>query len=137
MQKQVTKKIGNCRLLKLADFLEELPPEKFNFFKVVSRGEHNGHTCATVACAIGWTPKVFPRLVKWHYLKGIAYFQVRNLKDEQLPGGECSGVAMYLFGITNEEASMFLPYKYEKLPTSSEFAATLRAFVASRQVEGL
>lgn len=133
--KQVTKKVGNRRLLKLADFLEELPPEKFNFFEVVSSGEHNGHTCATVACAIGWTPKVFPRLVKWYHIEisGYNYFQVRNLKDEPLPSGYCSGIAMYLFGMTRKETAMFLPGGYEKTPTSSELATVIRAFVASRQ----
>jgi hypothetical protein len=61
------------RLLKLAAFLRQLPPHKFNFDVVTfqigkpmakalaAREEH----CGTVACAIGWLPAVFPRSVLW------------------------------------------------------------------------
>ena len=52
------------RLLKLATFLEILPREKFNFNCVIKRKP--GKECGSVGCAIGWTPEVFPRLVKWN-----------------------------------------------------------------------
>lgn len=50
------------RLRKMEAFLRKLPEAQFDFNDVVS--EHDGK-CGTVCCAIGWTPKVFPRMVKW------------------------------------------------------------------------
>jgi hypothetical protein len=61
----VRTKTQDKRLLKLIKFLEELPPDKFDFSQEVADSKSNGKTCATVACAIGWTPKIFPRLVEW------------------------------------------------------------------------
>lgn len=49
------------RLLQLAAFLRKLPPERFDFGKVV---EH-ATPCGTIGCAMGWTPAVFPELVEW------------------------------------------------------------------------
>lgn len=60
-------KVQSRRLLKLIEFLEKLPRKKFDFATEVSECKTNGHTCATVACAIGWTPELWPRLVKWHF----------------------------------------------------------------------
>ncbi len=42
------------RLLKWADFLEELPAEQFNL-------QYWRKDCGTVACAAGWLPTIFPR----------------------------------------------------------------------------
>lgn len=56
---QMRTKIQEKRLLKLCDFLEKLPPKKFNFATTLSEEE-----CGTVGCAIGWTPMVFPRSIK-------------------------------------------------------------------------
>jgi len=61
------------RLLKLADFLDQLPRQKFDFARIAHEGHKSmrdalkagKHRCGTVACAIGWTPVVFPRLVRW------------------------------------------------------------------------
>ena len=55
------------RLLKLADFLDKLPPEKFDFDKIVYGSELPNKTlsCGSVGCAIGWCPVVFPRLVMY------------------------------------------------------------------------
>ena len=52
------------RLLKLADFLQELPKDKFDFTSVVEEYDRENE-CGTLCCAIGWTPAVFPDLVKW------------------------------------------------------------------------
>lgn len=61
------------RLLKMADFLETLPPHKFDFADYVHIGskfpaealaapeEH----CGTTACAVGWLPAMFPEDFKW------------------------------------------------------------------------
>ena len=53
-------KVERKRLEKLIGFLEVLPRNRFDF--AVVRRERQ---CGTVACALGWTPKVFPNLVKW------------------------------------------------------------------------
>jgi hypothetical protein len=53
---------GKARLRKLIGFLRELPPEKFNFRNVLTERDHG---CATVACAIGWLPAVFPKSLRW------------------------------------------------------------------------
>jgi hypothetical protein len=57
------------KLLKLCDFLDTLPPEKFNYDK-----------CGTVCCAVGWLPKLFPD--DWEWLKynadGVAYKNYNN-----------------------------------------------------------
>lgn len=61
------------RLLKLADFLDALPRQKFDFGTIAHQ---NGkpmrealmagkESCGTVACAVGWMPVVFPRGLKW------------------------------------------------------------------------
>lgn len=57
--------IQNRRLKKLIAFLEKLPRKQFNFRRELTEAKKNGHVCASVGCAIGWTPSVFPRTVKW------------------------------------------------------------------------
>lgn len=44
------------RILKLADFVEKLPPERFDFTLFSNRhGTPSlGHACGTVGCALGW-----------------------------------------------------------------------------------
>lgn len=54
-----TTRIRYDRLEKLAAFLDKLPKKRFDFNTM--REERD---CGTVACAIGWMPEVFPRLVK-------------------------------------------------------------------------
>lgn len=49
------------RLLQLASFLRKLPPERFDFSRVV----RHETPCGTIGCAMGWTPAVFPELVEW------------------------------------------------------------------------
>lgn len=54
------------KLEKLAAFLEKLPSAKFNFADVVTKSStKNGHMCGSICCAIGWTPKLFPKEVGW------------------------------------------------------------------------
>lgn len=61
------------RLLKLADFLDTMPREKFDFGVVADeQGKPMAEAlaadktqCGTVGCAIGWMPAVFPRGLEW------------------------------------------------------------------------
>ena len=58
------------RLLKLADFIEKLPPRKLDMMHISDlNGAEvmNYRECTSVACAMGWTPAVFPKLVQWKY----------------------------------------------------------------------
>jgi hypothetical protein len=51
------------RLRRLSAFLRTLPPERFNFRRLVLRCDTNG--CGTVCCAVGWLPAVDKRNWKW------------------------------------------------------------------------
>lgn len=51
------------KLQKLADFLDQLRHDEFNFGEVVAKFDIDG--CGTVCCAIGWTPILFPDEVEW------------------------------------------------------------------------
>jgi hypothetical protein len=65
--------MNKTRLLKLAAFLIALPKQKFNYAVVAVLGEKpmlealaaKKESCGTVACAMGWTPALFPRKVMW------------------------------------------------------------------------
>lgn len=58
--------IGDVRLLKLADFLDTLEPEKFNINSFVATMDRG---CGSVCCALGWCPKVFPD--DWVWVDGL------------------------------------------------------------------
>ncbi len=83
-------KMYKNRLLKMADFLEQLPNKLFDLRHFVAYRhelnetgvDHNysnptsdslikigkdmkKHKCGAVACAIGWMPQIFPRSVEW------------------------------------------------------------------------
>lgn len=54
--KTATIAVGNRRLLKLAAFLEKLPPERFDYRYLVGAGWKGKPdlSCGTTACALGW-----------------------------------------------------------------------------------
>ena len=113
--------IQKKRLLKLADFLDQLPPQKFDFDTIAVEGEKphkealkaRTEHCGTTACAVGWMPAVFPRLTRWTRQPlwgGCMHIQVapaghgraRNFK-----------VAEQVFGLTEQEADwLFMPDAY-------------------------
>jgi len=54
--KKAPERVGDRRLLKLAAFLEKLPPKRFDYGSYVGR-DWKGMpdlSCGTTACAIGW-----------------------------------------------------------------------------------
>lgn len=61
------KALHKNRLLKLAEFLDKLPKEKFDFSSVISKNEGK---CGTICCAVGWLPTVFPRSWMWDFVAG-------------------------------------------------------------------
>lgn len=97
------------RLRKLISFLESLPRHKFNF--AILR-EVRG--CRTVACALGWTPELFPDLVAKR-----SYGRISTVE-----GTSHYSIATMLFGLPDY---IFMPYgqhhfKRVKLKTLNERA---------------
>lgn len=89
------------RLLKLAEFLDTLPEEKFNIRAYVKKAE-NG--CGTVCCAVGWLPQVDPDNWKWKTLP-LSQKVLPELRCNNTPPGTynstptCAEDAMVYFDI--------------------------------------
>lgn len=119
------------RLLKLASFLEKLPPESFNIKNWVTKmPDENG--CGTVACAIGWCPVVFPR-------SGIRYEKSRYSTSDIVRFQNRDLIPVFgaedFFGLNYEEVvSLFFQMGYNKPnPLAQEVAAKIRDFVTSKR----
>jgi len=120
---------GKRRLLKLAAFLEALPENKFYFGTTLQKVEHN---CPTVACAIGWTPVVFPKLTKRF---GVG----RKIETSGSGVGNryYSELARDLFDISQRDAEMLFSPQWEPTEltvlsndaTPSAVAANIRLFL--------
>lgn len=92
------------RLLKLCDFLEQLPRKDFNFGVVAKQ-----KSCGTIACAVGWTPAVLPRLVKWSPSKKDNRISIVLAGKRR--GSHYTIVAQSLFGLTPRHAEdLFSPW---------------------------
>lgn len=111
--------IERARFVKLVEFLEDLPIERFNFAQVVSAFDDQ-KDCGTVCCAMGWTPRLFPDFVQWSRL-GECLVDAGNqrIAYEQ--------AALILFGIHPDIAiDLFAPDQQhevsKKLDICGEFA---------------
>ena len=105
------------RLLKLADFLDNLPPKRFNYAYWVSNTNYEVPTfneCGTVGCALGWATT-------------IPSFKKLGLKmdtNEPFISGAYGLMAgAYLFGISFFEAKyLFVPMQWlNVLPIGPDF----------------
>lgn len=120
--------VGKRRLRKLIAFLRTLKPKQFNFGDVVSDYKKNGHVCGTVCCAIGWTPAVFPQLVRWFESREHGWAMARlSFKAGHTRWVRYDVIANRLFGISEESAaSLFHPGRagrvHESLPAINSFA---------------
>ena len=85
-------KIQRKRLEKLIGFLKTLDNNKFNFYYVITR-RNEKYNCGAVCCAIGWTPAIFPNLVKW----GTSFSKLK-WKNERILR-DYGDIACELFGI--------------------------------------
>lgn len=142
------------RMLKLADFLDELPRQKFDFRVIFTQGTKpplealraGAHRCGTVGCAIGWMPAVFPRDVKWS-----------SWADRDVAQGVCLRsaaqeidfeAAAVFFGLDIKESEyLFSPngsmmksdeiieHRIGGAATPKQVAAHIRRFVAQKQAE--
>jgi hypothetical protein len=120
---------GKERLRELIAGLRELPDEAFNF-----RVLRENSSCGTVACAIGWTPEIFPDLVKVDVSMG-------HPRVVHIATGETSyWIAHELFGISEDQASwLFYPCRQHHLSpllpicdddaTPDEVAAMLEKYI--------
>lgn len=131
------------RLLKLADFLDKLPTQKFRFdvfaiedgkpmLEALEAGEAN---CGTVACAIGWMPAIFPRQIKWQpYLHDKKYKDIVFKGREELDGA--FETARVFFGIEERKTvyKLFDPVWSElgHHATPKQVAQHIREFLANQ-----
>lgn len=122
------------RLLKLADFLEALPRGKFNL-SIIANKNHDGEepsvkTCGTAACAIGWTPVVFPRACTYTY---SLFGDENELSVQSKASNKVDfGFAEEFFGINDDESSyLFHPESYPRGRRGKKsVTARIRKFVA-------
>lgn len=126
------------RLLKLADFIYDLPRSKFNlghWGKTNEKGEAPSlSTCGTAACAVGWMPTVFSRSCR--YTKNTrpnTYLNVCSKENSRLSNFK---LAERFFGISKTEVEMlFDPYRYpEGRRGNKRVAKRIRDFVAGKKI---
>lgn len=101
------------RMQKLIDFLRQMRRKKFDFSLVAAKKP----SCTTVGCAMGWTPVVFPGLVKFTDSdyepstiedKNKLFLDVATRGQDSVSGYR--SVAEKLFGLTSYEAeALFTP----------------------------
>jgi hypothetical protein len=139
----VTKATAKRRLLKLADFLDKLPPERFDFgtWGDVRDGKsgqdalEEAELCGTTACALGWAPAlpfakklgIKLQVSETQFGKSFATFTKngRRISPDR--------VAKVLFGIGGDAMSyIFHNSVLNGDGTAQEVATGIRAFVAIR-----
>ena len=108
-----------AKLLKLADFIEKLKPKALDMDCVVDKFDSD--RCATIACAMGWTPKVFPREMKWlTYSAGVMHIET----------GAMNWTAMAtLFDISCSDANVIFSDGGDRYYTPKQVAAGIREYV--------
>lgn len=143
------------RLLKLADFLDTVPREKFDFAQVAKevgkpmrKALAAGKTrCGTVGCAMGWAPVVFPRLLKWvpahkWHSSEFQTFAIlpRDSRQESVGAGSTwvhtSVTAEAAFGLTEDQVQFLFNPLSSGLgdgATPKRVARHIRKFVRKQQ----
>lgn len=144
------------RLLRLAEFLEQLPPERFGFGSWVG-SDWKGKpdlSCGTTACALGWATVALPecglelrRRQKGDYAWVVLSSLPRDVETSYHYTAEATRDALGLSADETEllftpldydgddEDSDALDYTDERLPedaTAQEVAAHIRSFVAKK-----
>lgn len=141
------------RLLKLADFLDTLPPERFNYSHWVGNawGGKPDLSCGTTACALGWATAIPEFQAMGLCLQRDGYGEVCVTLGEDV--SDCEGAehsflaAKKLFGITFRQAE-FLFRPDEELggcdwtapgvnAKAQDVATHIRRFVAAKQASAL
>jgi len=131
---------GNRRLLVLAAFLDELPPERFDYTKWVGRdwGGAEDLSCGTVACALGWATTIpeFRELGLRLKLGANGSSGAVTLGDSEYASyGTSIAAAQELFCLTSLQVNLlFVPSGralYEK-STPKQVADLIRSFANER-----
>lgn len=99
------------KLLRLAKFLDTLKDEEFEFSDIVSKFDNKNH-CGSVCCAVGWTPKLFPKEIEWAKNANLCNFPLKM----EGQGVTYRFAAQQLFGISHEDATrLFSPNNWLEL----------------------
>lgn len=139
------------RLLKLADFLDTVPKKLFDletFANIdldsdgcevaLDKMKKFEPKCGATACAMGWCPTIFPKLIKWYRLDVNSWdgnIEYGVVLKEQEKGKEFRNfkAAEKLFGLNTDEAEyLFQPSRYPsygKNATPKSVAKRIRKFV--------
>ncbi len=108
------KAIHKKRLLKLADFLSKLPESKFNLSVITDDLDKPTveKSCKIAACAMGWCPIVFPRLMRYFHRQTSDHLEV-CLKDNKRRRTENYSAVKHIFGLNGDQSSyLFSPLEY-------------------------
>ena len=123
VQISIKDSLNVVNLDKVTDFLDKLPPEKFDFAEIRSE-------CGSKACVVGWFPNIFPEV---EYTKG-------RFRLSSMDGLEHIKVASYMLNVSEKIArDLFSPQDeisklFPTLPvcggeaTPKEVSAKLKAF---------
>jgi hypothetical protein len=144
------------RLERLADFLYEIPRQKWDFSTVMELGEKpplealaaGKHKCGTMGCAVGWAPALFRRDLKWTNVGSGSYqmlIALRNPTPEQrenirrADAGPFWATVCEYFGLTHPEALfLFNPEGYidpnEFNPDRKKYVNNLDGNATAKQV---
>ena len=140
-------RVGNARLLKLADQLDKVKRSQFDFTDFVGcpvdgKSPKEDLSCGTSACALGWAGSMplFRRLgLKLEVERYVdAFYGPRMSIELQYKGDEHSVFegASEIFAIDEDQAmSLFDPYNNAVLKrdaTAKQVAKAIRKLVASR-----
>lgn len=140
------------RLLKLATFLDELPPSRFDLSTWFGEGSDGRPdlTCNSTACALGWATAIPEfRELGLHgrvMASGVVAICMGEPDESRSPWGLCVQAAGQLFGLSEPDVDLlFTPYDGEDeddvdesedghlspLATPEMVAAHIRQFVAA------
>lgn len=154
-----TKHTGNKRLLKLAEFLDRLPPKRFDYSIWVGEDWQGAQdlSCGTTGCALGWAAampefqKLGVKLVGQSLMSVQLEEAVRAEAERRPPNltecmawakviwpdkkcSESFDTAAELFGLEGYEATdLFTPESNEYKATPKYVAKKIRKFVKGRK----
>ena len=144
-------KVFRRRLLKLSRFIRKLPRRKLNMEEIAwlnGAEKMNPIHCTSVACVMGWTPIVFPRLVK--YLPGdynankyLDHYTGQRLSEYLSVGLIGSGRTVNyqamrkIFGLSYHQAEVLFSSGGKGYSTPKQVADGIEAFVRSGQLPSI
>jgi hypothetical protein len=141
--------VGNKRLLKLAEFLENNVSDRgFDLCVIAKAYKDKMPGCVTAACAIGYMPRVFPRHCKYkvpgrgcNELLSIAFPRVITSFELNVQGkGKFKTFydfefAERFFNITMKESGyLFQPYAYGAMKGRKTVARRIRKLVRDGRI---